>query len=105
LGSIRASQRADSILPPGETAARSLLGLITGRSFLFFVLLGDVKLFRNQNSIKVALCNRTLGRFAFCQPVSQHRDHFKIPDDGFDFGPSYNLAPGQMVSIIHAGQS
>lgn len=42
------------------------------------------------------------GRFALYQPVSQHRDHFHVTDDGFDFGPRYNIAPSQAVPIIRA---
>ena len=42
------------------------------------------------------------GRFALYAPISRHRDHFNVPDDGFDFSPRYNLAPSQVAPIIRA---
>ena len=42
------------------------------------------------------------GRFANLGPISRHRDQFSVADDGFDFGPRYNLAPSQVAPIIRA---
>jgi putative SOS response-associated peptidase YedK len=42
------------------------------------------------------------GRYALYGPISRHRDHFGVPDDGFAFGPRYNLAPGQALPIVRA---
>jgi len=45
------------------------------------------------------------GRYVLYGPISRHRDHFKVPDDGFDFKPRYNLAPSQVAVIIRADPS
>lgn len=42
------------------------------------------------------------GRYVLYGPSSRYRDHFKIPDDGFDFTPRYNLAPSQAAPIVRA---
>jgi len=42
------------------------------------------------------------GRFANYGHISRHRDHFNVSDDGFDFGPRYNLAPSQVAPVIRA---
>lgn len=45
------------------------------------------------------------GRFALYLPIARHRDHFGVPDDGFDFGPRYNVAPSQAVPVVRADQT
>jgi len=45
------------------------------------------------------------GRYALYGPISRHRDHFGVQDDGFDFGPRYNLAPSQALPIVRSDQA
>ena len=42
------------------------------------------------------------GRYALYGPVSRIREHFNL-DDGFDFGPRYNIAPTMRVLVVHPG--
>ncbi len=42
------------------------------------------------------------GRYALYGPTSRIREQFDV-DDGFDFGPRYNIAPTTKVLIVQAG--
>lgn len=42
------------------------------------------------------------GRFALYGPTSRIREQFDL-DDGFDFGPRYNIAPTTQILIVQAG--
>ena len=44
------------------------------------------------------------GRYALYAPRSQIREQFDL-DDGFDFGPRYNIAPTANVLIVHPGSN
>lgn len=42
------------------------------------------------------------GRYALYGPTSRIREQFDL-DDGFDFGPRYNIAPTMKVLVVHPG--
>lgn len=42
------------------------------------------------------------GRYALYGPASRIREQFDL-DDGFDFGPRYNIAPTMKVLVVHPG--
>lgn len=44
------------------------------------------------------------GRYALYGPRSRIRDRFDL-DDGFDFGPRYNIAPTTNVLVVRPGSS